>query len=86
MNNNNDQFNSNLESMFDDVLKHKNAIMEDFRKQTDEKMISLINLKLTLLDTILKSIIKYRNTSFKEKDILEKQKFKNLLGKSNKCL
>ncbi len=84
MNINNDQFNSNLESMFDDVLKHKNAIMEDFRKQTDEKMISLINLKLTLLDTILKSIIKYRNTSFKEKDILEKQKFKNLLGKSNK--
>jgi hypothetical protein len=82
--NNNDQFNSNLESMFDDVLKHKNAIMEDFRKQTDEKMISLINQKLTLLDTILKSIIKYRNTSFKEKDILEKQKFKNLLGKSNK--
>ena len=82
MNNNYTHFYNSLDTIFDNIQKHKNEVMEDFRKDKDEKMVSLNTQKLNILDTLLKNIVKYRNTSNKEKEILEKQKFKNLLGKS----
>jgi hypothetical protein len=82
MNSNYTHFYNSLDTMFDNIQKHKNEVMEDFRKDKDEKMVSLNTQKLNILDTLLKNIVKYRNTSNKEKEILEKQKFKNLLGKS----
>lgn len=85
MNNTHVHFYNSLDTMFDSIQKHKNEVMEDYRKTTDEKMISLNNQKLNILDTLLKNIVKYKNTVSKEKTILEKQKFNNLLGSKSKA-
>lgn len=77
-------FYNSLDAMFDNIQKHKNEIMEDFRKDKEEKFSSLNNQKMMLLDNLLKTIIKYRNMANKEKEQAEKAKFKNLLGKSPK--
>lgn len=84
MNNNHTHFYNTLENTFDTIQKHKNEILEDFRKDKDENFTALNTQKLALLDTLLKTIVKYRNTANKEKVLLEKQKFKNLLGKTTK--
>lgn len=84
MNSNHQHFYNTLENTYDTIMKHKNEILEDYRKDKDENYTSLNTQKLALLDTLLKTIIKYRNTANKEKALLEKQKFKNLLGKSTK--
>ena len=81
MNHNHTHFYNSIETWFDNIQKHKTEIMDDFRKDKDEKMVALNTQKLNILDTMLKAIVKYRNTANKEKAILEKQKFNNLLGK-----
>lgn len=84
MNNQYTHFYNSLDSFYDNIQKHKNEIMEDFRKDKEEKFSSLNNQKMMLLDNLLKTIIKYRNMANKEKEMQEKAKFKNLLGKSTK--
>jgi len=65
-------------------MKHKDEVMTEFNNDKEQNYTSLLTQKLTILDNLLKNIIKYKNLATKEKQLTEKAKMKNILGKSSK--
>lgn len=60
-------FLNSLEQFYDTTLKQKLDLMEELRKETDNKLFNNINQKMTIIDIILKNIIKYKTLLNKEK-------------------
>jgi hypothetical protein len=65
-------------------MKHKDEVMTEFNNDKEQNYTSLLTQKLSILDNLLKNIIKYKNLATKEKQLTEKAKMKNILGKSSK--
>jgi hypothetical protein len=65
-------------------MKHKDEVMTEFNNDKEQNYTSLLTQKLNILDNLLKNIIKYKNLATKEKQLTEKAKMKNILGKSSK--
>jgi hypothetical protein len=76
------QFLNNLDNYYDSIQKHKEEILSEYKNDKEQKYENLLTQKLSILDTILKNFIKYKNVSNKEKKILEKNKLTRLLGKT----
>ena len=81
MNHNFTHFNNSLDNYYENIQKHKNEIFEEIYKDKDSKYFNLLNQKLTLLESILKSILKYKTLNNKIKTLEEKEKYNNLLSK-----
>jgi hypothetical protein len=78
------QFNNSLDSYYNTIMKHKDEVMTEFNNDKEQNYTSLLTQKLSILDNLLKNIIKYKNLATKEKQLTEKAKMKNILGKSSK--
>lgn len=76
------QFLNNLDNYYESIQKHKEEVLNEYKNDKEQKYENLLSQKLSVLDTILKNFIKYKNISSKEKKILEKIKFSKLLGKT----
>lgn len=75
------QFVNNLDNYYEQIMKHKDEVMLEYKNDKEQKFTNLLTQKLTILDNLLKSIIKYKNLANKEKQISDKSRMKDLAGK-----
>ena len=64
MNDINDQ---TLNQLFEKFTSERNKIILDIKNDTDMTKEKILSLKLTTVDILIKSILKYRNILVKEK-------------------
>lgn len=57
----------NINTMIDDLMNEKNSLMLELKNDKEMKHYQTIVSKLGLMDTMVKSMIKYRNVITKEK-------------------
>lgn len=81
MNHTHTHFNNSIDSYFENIQKHKNELLDESFKDKDNKFFNINQQKMNILDSILKNIIKYKSLNNKMLQVLEKEKFNNLLGK-----
>ena len=75
------QFINNIDNYYEQITKHKDEIMLEFKNDKEQKFTLLLTQKLSILDNLQKYIIKYKNLANKEKLFSEKAKMKDLAGK-----
>jgi hypothetical protein len=75
------QFVNNIDNYYEQITKHKDEIMLEFKNDKEQKFTLLLTQKLSILDNLQKYIIKYKNLANKEKLFSEKAKMKDLAGK-----
>jgi hypothetical protein len=56
-----------ITKLYDDIQMEKSAILLEMKNDKDLKNITSNNQKITILDSMTKNILKYRNISLKEK-------------------
>jgi len=64
MNTFNDQF---ISTLYDDIQKEKTAVLLEMKNDKELKKLTFNNQKITVLDTLTKNILKYRDIKTKEK-------------------
>lgn len=64
MNTFNDSF---ITSLYDDIQKEKTSVLLDIKNDKELKHLTENNQKISILDSMTKNILKYRNIKIKEK-------------------
>lgn len=57
----------NINTMIDDLMNEKSSLMLELKNDKEMKHYQTLVQKLGLMDTMIKSMIKYRNVITKEK-------------------
>jgi protein-tyrosine phosphatase len=56
-----------INKLINDIQQERSALLNDMKNDTELTHSNFINSKLTVLDSIFKSILKLRNINIKEK-------------------
>lgn len=56
-----------ITKLYDDIQMEKSAILLEMKNDKELKNITSNNQKITILDSMTKNVLKYRNISLKEK-------------------
>ena len=56
-----------INKLINDIQTARNALFNDLKNDTDLSHTNVINQKLTVLDSMLKAVLKLRNITIKEK-------------------
>jgi len=58
---------SYITKLYDDMQSEKNAVLLEYKNDKELKNTVIINQKLSIIEGMMKSLIKYRNIRIKQK-------------------